>query len=192
MERRGSNHFTARHRTNLKTNANTINYSANAVRRASLGWKRPSFPLAKGPPGNPLLRTCPPRQGYGWENYTVSHERLLNHNIAAQNHAMLCPSRNPPFSHPCLPSAPTRVPKPSLPARRLKQSLRIATTIWRTGLCYRASQINAPEVVPIDDWRRRLRLLREAAPRGSRRQRHQARAFLAGQRLWRRAQIARR
>jgi hypothetical protein len=34
--------------------------------------------------GNPLLRTCPPRQGYGWENYTVSHERLLNHNIAAR------------------------------------------------------------------------------------------------------------
>ena len=59
-----------------------------------------------------------------------------------------------------------RVPKRSLPAQRLKQSRRIARTIWRTGLCYRASQINAPEVVPIDDWRRRLRLLREAAPRG--------------------------
>jgi hypothetical protein len=83
MERRGSNHFTARHRTNLKTNANTINYSANAGRRASLGWKRPSFPLVKGPPGNPLLRTCLPRQGYGWENHTVSHERQLNHNTAA-------------------------------------------------------------------------------------------------------------
>ena len=75
-------HFTARHRTNLKTNANTINYSAKAGRRASLGWKRPSFPLAKGPPGNPILPTCPPRQGYGWENYTVSHERLVNRNTA--------------------------------------------------------------------------------------------------------------
>ena len=84
MERRGSNHFTARHPTNLKTNANTINYSAKAGRRASLGWKRPSFPLVKGPPGNPLLRTCPPRQGYGWENYTVSHEQLVNHNTAAK------------------------------------------------------------------------------------------------------------
>ena len=84
MERCGFNHFTARHRTNLETNANTINYSANAGRRASLGWRRPSFPLAKGPPGNPILRTCPPRQGYGWENYTVSHERLVNHNTAAK------------------------------------------------------------------------------------------------------------
>src|SRR5208283_1599192 len=84
MERRGSNHFIARHRTNLKTNANTINYSAKAGRRASLGCRRPSFPLAKGPPGNPILRTCPPRQGYGWENYTVSHERLVNHNTAAK------------------------------------------------------------------------------------------------------------
>jgi hypothetical protein len=102
MERRGSNHFTARHRTNLKTNANTINYSANAARRASLGWKRPSFPLAKGPPGNPILRTCPPRQGYGWENYTVSHERLLNHNIAARIVPRFGRHGIPPFLHPCL------------------------------------------------------------------------------------------
>src|ERR1019366_1604706 len=84
MGRRGRNHFTARYPTNLKTNANTINYFAKAGRRASLGWRRPSFPLAKGPPGNPLLRTCPPRQGYCWENYTVSHERQLNHNTAAK------------------------------------------------------------------------------------------------------------